>query len=233
MEESDKALSAPKSTDLVSFRNKETNQLQYIDLRTGKIHELYRPISFDGFSNELADLLCQSIREGKTVAASCKEHNLDTSVLYAWLAVFPEFKERYLEARKQRADYHMDRAIDLSEAAIGMNKNEIPGLKLAVETHKWAAEKSDPMRFAKPKEESDNGGGAITINLVTGVMDKPAPTNIVVDQFGNFKGFNDGEGSTGDSGAREGGESFERGAETIELSRDRWRVEERREDQEA
>lgn len=232
MEESDKALSAPKSTDLVSFRNKETNQLQYIDLRTGKIHELYKPISFDGFSNELADLICQSIREGKTVKAACTELKLDTSVLYAWLSVFPEFKGRYLEARKQRADFHMDRALDLSESAIGAHKNDIPGLKLAVETHKWAAEKSDPMRFAKPKEESDNVG-AITINLVTGVMDKPAPTNIVVDQFGNFKGFNNGsEEGTGDSGVWEGGESSER-TETIELSRDRWRVEERREDQEA
>lgn len=111
-------------------------------------------------------------------------------MFYAWLSIYPEFKKRYTEARKQRADYHFHRVVELADGGIGMDKEFVPGLKLAVDAHKWAAEKSDPERFAKPKEEGNNNG-SITINLQTGVLDRQAPKDILVDQFGNFQGFGD------------------------------------------
>lgn len=205
-------LDPPDSKDLLVYTDPRTGKMKYLDLRTGKPYEQYQPIANQGaFSNEAADMICASIREGKSLTKICQENQISLSLFYAWLSIFPEFKKRYTEARKQRADYHFHRVVELADGGLGMDKDFIPGLKLAVDAHKWAAEKSDPERFAKPKEEGNNVG-SITINLQTGVLDRQAPKDILVDQFGNFQGF-------GDSPIQVEGEVVE---EEIILSKNRW-----------
>jgi hypothetical protein len=176
--------------DLYTYRNKETGKVEQIDLRTGKQFEAYLPTKLNEFCNQTADFICNDITEGLSLKATLATYNIPTTIFYKWLTIFPEFNKRYMEARKQRSDYHFHRAVELADGAIGTAKDFIPGLKLAVDTHKWAAEKSDPERFAKPKEESNNVG-SVTINLHTGVLDRQPPKDIVVDQFGNFQGFGD------------------------------------------
>lgn len=196
-------LSPPDSKDLLVYNDPVTGKMKYLDLRTGKPYEQYAPLATQGtFSNETADMICASIREGKTLTKTCQENQISLSLFYAWLTIFPEFKKRYSEARKQRADYHFHKVVELADGAIGMDKEFVAGLKLAVDAHKWAAEKSDPERFAKPKEEG-NTSGSITINLQTGVLDRQAPKDIVVDQFGNFQGF----GETYEDSGKEGRDS--------------------------
>lgn len=193
------------------YTDPTTNKLMYLDLKTGKPYEQYTPVAKGEFSNALADMICASIREGDSLNKTCKDYGIDLAQFYAWLSIFPEFKTRYHEARKQRSDYHFHKAVELSDGAIGMPKEFIPGVKLAVDTHKWAAEKSDPERFAKPKEEGNNIG-SITINLQTGVLDRQAPKDILVDQYGNFQGF-------GDTPPEEEGTLEE---DVTELSTNRW-----------
>jgi hypothetical protein len=195
-----------------------SNTYSYLDLRTGKPYANYTPVAIGTFSNGLADMICSYIREGRTLSTTCQELSISQSQFYAWLAVYPEFKKRYTEARKQRSDYHFYKAIDIADQAMGAPKDLIPGIKLAVDTHKWAAEKSDPERFAKPKEEGNNVG-SITINLQTGVLDKQAPADIVVDQFGNFQGF----------GVMEEVHESETSTDIV-LSKDRWGVYDGREE---
>lgn len=197
---------------LYTYRNRETGKIEQIDLRTGLIHVPYTDLATNQFCNMTADLICNEIREGKTLAKVLDQFNITPAVFYGWLAIFPEFKLRYTEARKQRADFHFHRALDLAEGAVGAPKDVIPGLKLAVDTHKWAAEKSDPERFAKPKEEG-NMVGSITINLQTGVLDKEPPKDIVVDQYGNFQGFGVAQET-----------STEEKVQTVELNKNRWGV---------
>lgn len=193
------------------YTDPKTSKLMYLDLKTGRPYEQYTPVARGEFSNAMADMVCANIREGSSLTKTCQEYGISLTQFYAWLSIFPEFKKRYYEARKQRADYHFYKAIDTADQAVGAPKEFIPGLKLAVETHKWAAEKSDPERFAKPKEEGNNVG-SITINLQTGVLDRQPPKDIVVDQFGNFQGF-------GDSAIVE--EEISEGVEVI-LSTNRW-----------
>lgn len=195
------------------YTDPRTGRLRYLDLRTGRPYDAYLEVAEQGqFSNTTADMICASIREGKSLTVTCQQNEISLSLFYAWLAIFPEFKKRYQEARKQRADYHFHKVLELADGAAGVDKEFIPGLKLAVDAHKWAAEKSDPERFAKPKEEG-NTIGSITINLQTGVLDRLPPADIVVDQYGNFQGF----------GLVENTEEVEQ-EEDIVLSADRFKV---------
>ena len=67
------------------------------------------------------------------------------------------------------------------------SKDDVPGCKLAVDTLKWAAEKASPDYYGK--REQVQGGTSISVILNTGVLDTKAPPDIVIDEFGNFKGY--------------------------------------------
>lgn len=173
--EIDESLPVPTVKDLLTYRNKETGKIEQIDLRTGKMYEPYIPVRKGEFCNTTADLICNAIREGESLASICRDNNIPQSVFYAWLSVYPEFKQRYNDARVQRSDYHFHRAVDIAEKALSASKDEIPGLKVAVDTHRWAAEKSDPERYGSKKTEIEiNQPSVIVLN--TGIDREGAPT---------------------------------------------------------
>lgn len=168
-------LPVPTEKDLLIYRNKETGKIEQIDLRTGKKYEPYLPVRQGEFCNTTADLICNAIREGDSLKQVCKENNIPISVFYAWLSVYPEFKMRYNDARVQRSDYHFHKAVDVAETALTATKDEIPGIKVVVDTHKWAAEKSDPERYGTRKTEIEiNQPSVIVLN--TGIDREGAPS---------------------------------------------------------
>lgn len=174
--------------------NKGRQQYDVIDLNTGLLHEPKDICISDSFSLEIVDVICDGIREGQSLRTILGAPNMPSiGKVYAWLSVFPEFNARYKEAKKQRADVYFDSA--LSIALEPRSKDDVPAAKLAVDTLKWAAEKSNPEVYGKVEDKGNKGGNNINIILKTGVLDTPAPDNIIVDEFGNFKGFTDGEQS--------------------------------------
>ena len=77
---------------------------------------------------------------------------------------------------------------------MGIDSKEVASVRLAVDTLKWAAEKNDPDRFGKKEEGAGkSGGNSVKIVLNTGVLDTAMPSNIVVDETGNFLGFEETE----------------------------------------
>lgn len=169
--------------------NPSKQMFDVLDLTTGKMLEAvkYEPSSYE-YSLQTADVICDLLRTGKTLTEVLKAPNMpSTTRFYAWLALYPELRIRYEQARKQRAMSFHDRALDIALSL--PDKDMVPACKLAIDTLKWAAEKADPDSFAKPKESGDTGRGGVTIHLHTGVLDREAPKDIVVDKFGNFQGF--------------------------------------------
>ena len=123
-------------------------------------------------------------------------------------------------AREYAAEIYHDMVLDIADRAAEASKEEIPGLKLATESYKWAAEKGSE-RFAKRKEESNNGSANITIHLQTGVHEvQNINHDVEVDEFGNFKGFKNGNQESWASG-----QPLEtRSIEAIELGRERFKI---------
>lgn len=145
------------------------------------------------YSLQKADEICELVRDGHSLAQISKLEGMpEATRMYAWSAIYPEFKLRLAESKKQRADAHFDKVVDLADTALGAHKDAIPGIKLATDIHKWAAEKLNPDSYGKEKEAVQKGGTSVSITLHTGVLDSVAPTDIIVDEFGNFKGFNNG-----------------------------------------
>lgn len=214
-EEKQGNLPAKKEDNLHYIYNPQTRKHDVLDLNTGRLVDAvkFEPTSTI-YNLQMADTICDHIREGKTLQAICKEPNMPTTTrFYAWLALYPELRVRYEQARKQRADRYHDQALDI---ALSMpNKDMVPGCKLAVDTLKWAAEKASPDYYGK-KEEKLQGGSSINITLNTGVLDTKAPTDIIIDEFGNFKGFQS-KGDTDEQDSEPQGKAPDR-----PLGKDRW-----------
>lgn len=147
------------------------------------------------------------------------------SAIHLWRSQNPEFKRRLDMAYKDRAENFHDEAIEIAMSAVSAPKEMQAGLKLAVSTLQWAAEKGNPDRYGTKKESSGNVGG-VTVIIDTGVHTKQTMTvDINVDSAGEFKGFNDEESHRTIRGAESARPELSTGNEgtVVELSRDRWR----------
>jgi hypothetical protein len=160
----------------------------------------------------IADMIVDKLLNGIRLSAIVGEQGMPSAgVIAVWLKHNPIFKNNIEMAREYAAD--------IADLAMNADKSEVPGLKLAADSYKWAAEKGSE-RFAKRKEEGNNGSASITINLRTGVHEARIAEDIIVDEFGNFKGFKDGSNES-----RECGESQQvRSIEDIELGKERYKI---------
>lgn len=198
--------------------NQRIQKYDVIDLATGK---MYDPVNFDpspiNYSILMADHICALVREGKTLTSICQMPDMPSiHRLYTWVHNNPELKEKLKEAKKDRADAYADLALEI--ALRTEDKNDVPAAKLKIETLKWAAEKANPETYGKKEESGVKGGPSINITLHTGVLDSVSPKDIIVDEFGNFRGF-ENENSRS---SREW--SDEPCISSVELSRDRWQT---------
>jgi hypothetical protein len=171
------------------------------------------PIQKHGYSEQLADLICQKIVEGVPMSDICKEPGFPTLHMIArWKRLKPEFAQALQHAREARAELLRDQAL---KAATGpMDKDDVPAAKLAVDTFKWAAEKDDPRTYGNKVDVSgaisvmqlvvDTGiqrgpilqGEAVTVsNLLQGEADE----TIHREKEGEDHSGSSGEGSCGDT----------------------------------
>lgn len=145
--------------------------------------ELIRPVPYR-YSIAVSEVICQRIREGMTLKKiSSLEGMPDLHTLYAWRATFPDFKHKLDCAREDRADYYFDKVIDIAEETENVvDKDDVPSLKLSVDTYKWAAEKGAPKRYgAKVEVENKHSGKIGFYVLNTGIQrltDSPSGDSI-------------------------------------------------------
>lgn len=211
--------------DYIHIFNDKTKTYDLIHSKTGTVLKADRSFAIDGRANTvfdpmLGDLICHHIMCGLTLTQVSKMEGMPSlAVMGLWRRNNPAFSAKIKHAREVAAELFHDKIHDIANEAIGAHKDDVPGMKLATENYKWLAEKADPERFAKKKEEG-NTNTAITINLRTGVHESRIADNIVVDEYGNFKGFNNGSNESRDSG-----EPLEtRSIEDIELGTERYKI---------
>lgn len=179
----------PKRENLQYFYNESNKNYDIIDLSTGKTVSTEKfELSSTAYTLALGDYICDLVHQGKTLAAISRMEGMPSITrIRAWIAIFPEFKARIQVARKERAETFADMALDLAMSIT--NKDDVPAAKTAIDTLKWRAERADPDQYGARKESNGPSTTAINITLHTGVLDAQAPKDIVVDEFGNFKGF--------------------------------------------
>lgn len=98
-----------------------------------------------GYSQELADRLCEQLADGKSLRTICKSEDMPgkTTVL-RWLRDNEDFRGQYARARDEQADSIADEMIDIADGGDG---GDVQRDRLRVDTRKWVASVLKPKKY--------------------------------------------------------------------------------------
>ena len=139
-------------------------------------------------------VLASLVREGKTLPAIAKMEGMPTlAVLYKWKGSSEDFRTALQEAEKDRAEQFHSKIIEKVYEIERLDKNDVPAMKLMLETLFRLAESDNPDKYKARPGATEAGGGNITIKVDTGI-DRSA---VIVDNVEetNFKEIPNGEES--------------------------------------
>jgi hypothetical protein len=118
------------------------------------------------YNPTVVEIICQKITEGGSLTRVCQEPGMPSyQTICRWRRIHPEVDEMLGRARRDRAEYLRDKALETAEYA---DEEEVNSAKLRVETYKWAAGKDAPDRF-ESKGPSTNIVAPTTIIISTGI----------------------------------------------------------------
>lgn len=153
-------------------------KLIVVCLETGEILNSNMELSTSyRFDYNVAQLICQEIREGKTLKSLGANPKFPPlSVIHHWQRNNPSFAAEVKLARQDRADYYHDRVLDIADSVDETTtRDEVGALKFKTDQYKWAAEKGNPASYGNKTELSgtiENKVSMIVLN--TGIRrDKP------------------------------------------------------------
>lgn len=130
---------------------------------TVKVSKLGRPSMF---SEEIADIICQGIMEGKGLRAICAVDGMPApSTVYTWLTQYPAFQEQYSRAREVQADGFADEIIHIADTE--------PDPQVArnrIDARKWLAGKLRPRRYGDRVEVEHSGQVGHAMQVVVNVQ---------------------------------------------------------------
>lgn len=128
-----------------------------------------------GFTQEIADAICEKIADGCSVRSICKADDMPAlSSVFKWLKEIKGFSEQYARAKEMQADALFEDILDIADSQEGdivkradgsehVNHDNINRAKLRIDSRKWMAGKLRPKVYGDlvRKEVSGPDGGPI------------------------------------------------------------------------
>ncbi len=132
---------------------------------------------------EIADAICNLVREGKTLKEIAEmEGTPQLHTIYNWRRLHPDFKKKLTDCKKDRAEYFHDKAVQALLDADGVSKEEVPAAKLQFDGWLKLAEKGNPEEY-NPKPQVLQGGAAPAMIVInTGINREPLTVEVNNEQ---------------------------------------------------
>jgi len=136
-------------------------KLVTIDMLTGlTVHHEHVPAKYYTYTVSWGEAICSAIRRGMTMKQIAEDPRLPSiEAIYNWRRTHPDFKEKLLDAKRDRAEYYRDLAIEIADTT--ETKEESITNRLKIDTYRWAAEKDDPASFGTNVKVDTHHSGAV------------------------------------------------------------------------
>jgi chromosome condensin MukBEF complex kleisin-like MukF subunit len=110
-----------------------------------------RPI---GFSEAIADLICDAISEGGALYRLCEERADFPAerTVYRWLDTHPGFAQKYARARELQQDREADKIVVIADEA-----DDAAIARLRIDSRKWRAAKMAPKKYGDRLDLNHSG----------------------------------------------------------------------------
>lgn len=99
--------------------------------------------------------ICEKVAAGASLEAACGEPGMpELNTVRRWLMESPDFRRRYLRARKLKAERLVDQVVEIADGLKdGAGEAEARRQRLRIEARKWAvAQFNAGQPFAEPEE---------------------------------------------------------------------------------
>ena len=171
-----------KISDTYTYLN-EDSKLITVNLVSGEVTGIQdQPVIRESYTLSKGDVLCDLMLEEGSYGSICRIFGIKLGTLNYWRHRHPDFEERLTSARKARADYHFERAVFLAEDEREHGgKESLPSTKLAIDTHKWAAEKMNQDKYGNRTKITGDPTSPVTFVIDTGIR-RDAPAELPVEE---------------------------------------------------
>ncbi|HDR9164856.1 TPA: terminase small subunit protein [Burkholderia vietnamiensis] len=127
-----------------------------------------------GFTEEIADVICERLAGGESLRAICRDDGMpSTSMVFRWLSEFSSFRDRYARAREAQADALFDEILEIAdetafdteitESGSRPNSEWIARSRLRVDARKWMASKLAPKKYGEKLELAGDQSAPLTV----------------------------------------------------------------------
>lgn len=98
-----------------------------------------------GYSETIADEICEHLANGKSLLSWCNEEGNPTrATVFRWVAKYPEFRDKYARAREEQADAFADEIAFIADTEEDANK-----ARVRIDARKWVAARMQPRKYGE------------------------------------------------------------------------------------
>ncbi len=157
----------------VYHRVNASGQLELVNMLTGEV----MPVAHNKFKYtlEYGDAICNLVREGKTFAQISKQIGIPTHTIYHWRTLHPDFNQRLLAARADRADFFHNKIVEVVENLDDVSEDRSSMEKLKIDSYKWLAGVDNPDIYGNKTKISGDPNAPLQIILDTGIRRDALP----------------------------------------------------------
>jgi chromosome condensin MukBEF complex kleisin-like MukF subunit len=107
-----------------------------------------------GYSEAIADLICDAISEGGALYRLCEERADFPAerTVYRWLDTHPGFAQKYTRARELQQDREADKIVVIADEA-----DDAAIARLRIDSRKWRAAKMAPKKYGDRLDLNHSG----------------------------------------------------------------------------
>lgn len=125
------------------------------------------------YTQELADLICAELTEGKSLRSVCRQDGMpNKATVFRWLRTRTEFLAQYTRAKEEASDALIEEILDIADDSekdfvehqhadgstdLKPDYEHINRSRLRVDTRKWIASKMKPKKYGEKVETNISG----------------------------------------------------------------------------
>lgn len=186
------------------IRNKETGDLEVIDLDTGELvqssgKEVHSDPVFQ-FNYAIALEICQLVRKGYRMTQIAEMPGMPSvDIIAFWQRREKMFAEELRQAKRDRAELHYEKVLEIADQALDgvfPTQAAAASARLASDSYKWAAEKMYPERFGNKVVHEGNTEKPILMRVINTGINRQLPDVVVQSIIEKSKEVIDDAGTT-------------------------------------
>ena len=129
------------------------------------------------YSEELTNEICRRLAEGESLKRICDSEGMPArSSVFLWLQLYPDFSNKYRQARVWQADTHADASVDIADQAV--DRDNAAAIKVRVDARIWVASRMRPRIYGpRPDPDAETDAGKIEEGMTFRVVGVPKPTS--------------------------------------------------------